>query len=62
MSNYNSHLDNMDSFSKSVVKPVLSDLADYSTAIIMKKASQKGSMARWRKCILTFSSRKTRYL
>lgn len=43
MSNYNSHLDNMDSFSKSVVKPVLSDLADYSTAIIMKKASQKGA-------------------
>lgn len=36
MSNYNSHLDNMDSFSKSVVKPVLSDLLTIQQLSFMK--------------------------
>lgn len=37
------YLENMDAFSKSVVKPVTSDLNDYATGLIMKKVSQKGA-------------------
>ena len=33
----------MDAFSKSIVNPAFSDLANYSTDLSMKKSSQKGA-------------------
>lgn len=40
---YKTRIDEMDAFSKSVVSPVASDLATYSTDLIMKKVTQKGA-------------------
>ena len=37
------YLEDMDAFSKSVVSPVFSDLATYSTDLVMKKVTQKGA-------------------
>ena len=36
-------LKDMDAFSKSIVSPVFSDLATYSTDLAMKKVTQKGA-------------------
>ena len=37
------YLEDMDAFSKSIVSPVFSDLATYSTDLAMKKVTQKGA-------------------
>ena len=37
------YLEDMDAFSKSIVNPAFSDLANYSTDLSMKKSSQKGA-------------------
>ena len=40
---YRGNFDKMDAFSKSIVSPVFSDLATYSTDLAMKKVTQKGA-------------------
>lgn len=40
---YTDYLANMDTYSKSIVSPVISDLASYSTDLISKKITQKGA-------------------
>lgn len=42
-SRYNEYLTSMDTYSKSIVSPVISDLATYSTDLISKKITQKGA-------------------
>ena len=37
------YLEDMDAFSKSIVNPAFSDLANYSTDLSMKKSTQKGA-------------------
>lgn len=40
---YKSYLNDMDSYSKSIVTPVMSDLKKYATDLSIKKISQKGA-------------------
>lgn len=40
---YKGKLDEMDAFSKSMVSPVISDLSNYATDLVMKKVTQKGA-------------------
>lgn len=41
--NFNSFLLNSDTYSKSIISPVLSDLSDYTVDLVLKNASQKGA-------------------
>lgn len=41
--NFNSFMLNMDSYSKGLAAPVLSDLNEYASELVLKKATQKGA-------------------